>query len=135
VVLSFAREAKLDGTETNAGSGREDAALKSWVASNMETIAQVSSSDYIAVKFTGAGANAVRAMQDFKYTDSTKVDGLKALKEGMFELCQFAKQRGVKVMVDAESSLHQPAIDYLTLEAMAKYNTDGSALVFNTYQM
>jgi proline dehydrogenase len=135
VVLSFAREAKLDGTETNAGSGREDAALKSWVASNMETIAQVSSSDYIAVKFTGAGANAVRAMQDFKHTDSTKVDGLQALKEGMFELCQFAKQRGVKVMVDAESSLHQPAIDYLTLEAMAKYNTDGSALVFNTYQM
>ncbi|KAF9739627.1 hypothetical protein PMIN03_005111 [Paraphaeosphaeria minitans] len=135
VVLSFAREAKLDGTETNSTSGEEDVALKSWVASNIETIAQVSSSDYIAVKFTGAGAKAVQAMQEFKYTDSTKVDGLKALKEGMFEVCEFAKQRRVKVMVDAESSLHQPAIDHLTLEAMAKYNTDGSALVFNTYQM
>ncbi|KAF2451362.1 FAD-linked oxidoreductase [Karstenula rhodostoma CBS 690.94] len=135
VVLSFAREAKLDGHETDSVSGSEDVALKSWVASNIETISQVSSSDYIAVKFTGAGAKAVQAMQNFKYTDSTMVDGLTALKEGMFELCEFAKQRGVKVMVDAESSLHQPAIDYLTLEAMAKYNTDGSALVFNTYQM
>ncbi|KAL1597970.1 hypothetical protein SLS60_008458 [Paraconiothyrium brasiliense] len=135
VVLSFAREAKLDGSETTAAAGKEDLALKSWVASNIETISQVSSSDYIAVKFTGAGANAVQAMQNFKYTDSTMVDGLKALKDGMFEVCEFAKQRGVKVMVDAESSLHQPAIDYLTLEAMAKYNTEGSALVFNTYQM
>ena len=135
VVLSFAREAKLDGSETKSAAGAEDKALKSWVASNIETISQVSSSDYIAVKFTGAGAASVKAMQDFKHTDSTHTDGLNALKHGMFEVCEFAKQRGVKVMVDAESSLHQPAIDYLTLEAMAAYNTQGSALVFNTYQM
>ncbi|KAF1969673.1 FAD-linked oxidoreductase [Bimuria novae-zelandiae CBS 107.79] len=135
VALSFAREAKLDGSAANSNSGAEDKALSSWVASNIETISQVSSNDYIAVKFTGAGAASVKAMQDFNFTDSTKFDGLKALKDGMFEICDFAKQRGVKVMVDAESSLHQPAIDYLTLEAMAAFNTQGSALVFNTYQM
>ncbi|KAK3202908.1 hypothetical protein GRF29_154g1157102 [Pseudopithomyces chartarum] len=135
VVLSFAREAKLDGSATTSAAGAEDKALKSWVASNIETISQVSSSDYIAVKFTGAGAASVKAMQDYNYTDAMKTEGLKALKDGMFEVCEFAKQKGVKVMVDAESSLHQPAIDYLTLEAMAAYNTNGSAVVFNTYQM
>ena len=135
VVLSFAREAKLDGSATTSAAGAEDKALKSWVASNIETVSQVSSSDYIAVKFTGAGAASVKAMQDFHYTDSSKVDGLKPLRDGMFEVCEFAKQRGVKLMVDAESSLHQPAIDYLTLEAMAAFNTQGTAVVFNTYQM
>jgi hypothetical protein len=121
VVLSFAREAKLDDAGSSAESTVDDSSLKSWVSSNLKTIAQVGSGDYIAVKFTGAGAAAVKAMDEFTSNAAKSIDvatispGMKALKNALFEMCVAGKQKGVKIMVDAESSHHQPAIDYLTL--------------------
>jgi proline dehydrogenase len=125
VVLSFAREAKPNDASSSTESAVDDSQLKSWVSSNLKTIAQVGSGDYIAVKFTGAGAAAVQAMEDFSASNSTNAvnppiatantSGMKALKNALFEMCAAGQQKGVKIMVDAESSLHQPAIDYLTL--------------------
>ena len=45
----------------------------------------------------------------------------------------YAKSRKVRVMVDAEQSFYQPAINSLTLEMMKMYNTE-EVVVFNTYQ-
>jgi len=125
VVLSFAREAKPNDAGSSTKSAVDDSQLKNWVSSNLKTIAQVGSGDYIAVKFTGAGAAVVKAMEDFSASNSTNAanpsvasantSGMKALKDALFEMCVAGQQKGVKIMVDAESSLHQPAIDYLTL--------------------
>lgn len=40
----------------------------------------------------------------------------------------------VKLMVDAEHTYYQPAIDHLSLELMRSYNKGGSAVIYNTYQ-
>lgn len=145
VVLSFAREAKLDGTTGNATAAQNAAQLRDWASANIETITQVGSGDYIAIKLTGAGPAAVKAMEDFHaanpafktFQPDAKVDAssLNALRGAVFEICEAAEKYNVKMMVDAESSHHQPAIDYLTLEAMAAFNKNGRALVSNTYQM
>ncbi len=49
-------------------------------------------------------------------------------------ICKSAHEAGIPVMVDGEESWIQPAIDELTREMMAEFNTD-QCIVYNTYQM
>lgn len=114
VVLAFAREAKLDGLATGSALVKDDSHLQSWVACNLDTVNHVGPGDYIALKFTGAGQAAVNALEDFNHTKSSsasvpadkKDQRLVVLKDAMFEICAEAEKKDVKVMVDAESSLH-----------------------------
>jgi proline dehydrogenase len=48
-------------------------------------------------------------------------------------IVRYAEERNVRVMIDAEQSYLQAAINRLTMEMMRKYNTE-KACVFNTYQ-
>ncbi len=47
-------------------------------------------------------------------------------------LAAAAAESGVKLMVDAEHSYFQPAIDHVVKELQREYNRGGSAVVFNT---
>ncbi|CAH0488422.1 unnamed protein product [Peronospora farinosa] len=49
-------------------------------------------------------------------------------------LANEASERGVKLMVDAEQTYMQPAIDHLTLNLQRKYNRDGADVIYNTFQ-
>ncbi|KAE9019930.1 Proline dehydrogenase 1 [Phytophthora rubi] len=49
-------------------------------------------------------------------------------------LANDAAERGVKLMVDAEQTYMQPAIDHLTLNLQRKYNRDGADVIYNTFQ-
>jgi proline dehydrogenase len=55
-------------------------------------------------------------------------------KERFASIFELASKLGVPVMVDAEESWIQPAIDQLVISFMKKYNKD-RALVYNTAQM
>jgi proline dehydrogenase len=57
-----------------------------------------------------------------------------AMRRRLYELADVAKENGVRMMVDAEQSYFQPAIDSMVLELQREYNRD-SAVVFNTYQL
>ena len=48
--------------------------------------------------------------------------------------CEAAKGNGVKLLIDAEESWLQPAINRLVEEMMEKFNTD-EVIIFNTVQM
>tara|TARA_A100000164_G_scaffold372787_1_gene402589 strand:- start:129 stop:1307 length:1179 start_codon:yes stop_codon:yes gene_type:complete len=49
--------------------------------------------------------------------------------------CKFAKNENVRLLIDAEESWLQDAIDEIALELMRKYNTGKEPLIFNTAQM
>ena len=50
------------------------------------------------------------------------------------EICSLAHERDVKILVDAEESWIQDAIDQIVLKMMLKYNKE-KAVVYNTSQM
>lgn len=55
------------------------------------------------------------------------------LEQRVMQLGHAAKSSGVRMLVDAEQSYFQPAIDGLAMKLMKEYNR-GDAIVFNTYQ-
>lgn len=50
------------------------------------------------------------------------------------EICAVCKSRSIRVIVDAESQHFQTGIAAVTLDLMRRFNQDGSAVVYNTYQ-
>jgi hypothetical protein len=50
------------------------------------------------------------------------------------EIATKCKSRGIQIIVDAESQHWQSGINLTTLELMRKFNTDGKAVIYNTYQ-
>ncbi|KAH9487282.1 Proline dehydrogenase 1, mitochondrial [Psilocybe cubensis] len=74
---------------------------------------------------------------------ASQIRELRELYSNLRRICIKAQERGVKVIVDAEYSWYQPAIDALTLALMREFNSldkkqSGSALiqplVYNTFQ-
>ena len=61
------------------------------------------------------------------------VQGMKRLRARLEQIAEKTKSLDARIMIDAEQTYLQPAIDYFTLELMRKHNK-GVAYVYNTYQ-
>ncbi|OKP13685.1 Proline dehydrogenase 1, mitochondrial [Penicillium subrubescens] len=101
--------------------------IEAWRKGTLETVEQLEDGDYLAVKLTGAGPTVTEA---FSKGDLPPTQMMNA----MDEICQRCKERNVRILVDAESQHFQWGILRLTLDLMRKYNRDGYAVVYNTYQ-
>eukprot|EP00195_Chlamydomonas_chlamydogama_P012380 CAMPEP_0202907550 /NCGR_PEP_ID=MMETSP1392-20130828/43042_1 /ASSEMBLY_ACC=CAM_ASM_000868 /TAXON_ID=225041 /ORGANISM="Chlamydomonas chlamydogama, Strain SAG 11-48b" /LENGTH=585 /DNA_ID=CAMNT_0049596507 /DNA_START=23 /DNA_END=1777 /DNA_ORIENTATION=+ len=71
-------------------------------------------------------------LRDGCLTDE-EVELVRAIKRRLGTIAQRAVERGVKLMVDAEHTFFQPAIDHMTFYLMSEYNKE-QAVIFNTYQ-
>jgi hypothetical protein len=54
--------------------------------------------------------------------------------DAVHEIASKCRERGLKVIVDAESQIYQKGIDRMALDLMRTYNRDGYAVLYNTYQ-
>ncbi|KAG9568579.1 FAD-linked oxidoreductase, partial [Aureobasidium melanogenum] len=133
IVLANAREAQPT-TDSHVGSVIDDVQCEEWVNNNLESVQQAEPGDYVGLRFTGAGAAAAKFLSDFSATCkshsseeacklySSEMQYFVSQVEG---ICKAAAARQIRVLIDAESSTYQRAIDCAALRA----------LVLNTYQM
>lgn len=99
-----------------------------WTNGTLETVKMTCPGDFVALKFTGAGSQAL-------YDLSNQRDPSPALREAINSVCNLADKRGVRLLFDAEQQAVQAGIDAWTLEYMSKYNTEpGKAVIYGTYQ-
>lgn len=100
-----------------------------WKLGTLETVKLAGPDDFVALKFTGAGS---QALFDLKQ----EADPSPALKEAIDSICDLAAARGIRLLFDAEQQAIQAGIDAWTLSYMRKYNgkTPGKAVIYGTYQ-
>ncbi|KAL2195553.1 FAD-linked oxidoreductase-like protein [Corynascus similis CBS 632.67] len=136
VILGYAKEVVLtdaqmrDLTACTTGTVAEECVrteITPWANGTMETVMLASPGDFVALKFTGAGRQALYAL-------SKRLPPSEALSSAIDGICQLAASRGVRLLFDAEQQALQPGIDDWSLEYMRKFNTPDSAVVYGTYQ-
>ncbi|KAJ3251842.1 hypothetical protein HDU77_005626 [Chytriomyces hyalinus] len=116
-------------------------------ASQLDKLNNVSKLDWIAVSdhFTFANkgirsgllttlpASVHQLMHPIQ--SANDFETLDAVVEDLHLLMKHAADKQVKVMVDAEQTYFQRAIDDVALELCRRFNVNGNVVVFNTYQM
>ncbi|GAB1309830.1 proline dehydrogenase [Madurella fahalii] len=136
VILGYAKEvvlteAQAAGLESCGSGAVADECVRTevdpWATGTMETVLLASPGDFVALKFTGAGRQALYAL-------SRRLPPSEALATAIDGICQLAASRGVRLLFDAEQQAFQPGIDGWTLEFMRKYNTPDRAVIYGTYQ-
>ncbi|KAL5594823.1 uncharacterized protein BROUX77_008170 [Berkeleyomyces rouxiae] len=136
VILCYAKEVVLKEEQLKTladcmGEGAAEAVaneITPWKNGTLETVSLAGPGDFVAVKFTGAGRQALYAL-------SEGMDPPPELTAAINQVCDLAVERGVRLLFDAEQARLQPGIDKWTLNYMRKYNkSSDDAVIFGTYQ-
>ncbi len=119
------------------GKGDEESFDKT-TAEIYKTIIESSKTSYMpfaVFKVSGLGDyHLLIKVQEGKKLNDEELAAFGRMKGRVDQLCKAAFDQGIKILVDAEESWFQDAIDELAYEAMEKYNTH-RCVVYNTYQM
>ncbi|KAI1454679.1 proline dehydrogenase [Annulohypoxylon moriforme] len=137
VILGYAREIVLTEAQTknlsacDSGPVVEECVrneIGPWAAGTLETVRLARPSDFVALKFSGAGRQALYALKN-------RLPPPKELRKAIDDICNLAAERNVPLLFDAEQMAVQAGIDDWTLEYQRKYNkTPGHAIIYGTYQ-
>ncbi|KAI1119051.1 proline dehydrogenase [Nemania sp. NC0429] len=137
VILGYGKEVVLTDEQTrdlsSSAEGRtaEECNLNEitpWAEGTMETLKLAGPDDFVALKFSGAGRQALYALKN-------RLPPPPQLKKAIDEICDLAAERDVPLLFDAEQTAIQAGIDDWTLQYQRKYNTKpGHAIIYGTYQ-
>ena len=91
--------------------------------------------DYAVFKPTGVGRLSLMEKKDRRLELSKEeLKEYNRIYQRFEKICQYASDKGVKIMIDAEESWIQETVDKFAHKLMAKFNKD-KVVVFNTVQM
>ncbi|KAL8673793.1 MAG: hypothetical protein Q9168_001805 [Polycauliona sp. 1 TL-2023] len=128
IVLNYAKELVFDkGAPVQQNEADQAKDIENWKQGLLKTVKLVNRGDYAALKFSGAGPSIVQRLIG-------KLPPPAAISQATKEVCDYAKDTGIKLLWDAEQNAVQPGIDQWTLDLQRKYNRDGVAVVYGTYQ-
>lgn len=132
VILGYAREICMDEKDAKDASKRANEAksnvheISKWAQGNSATVNMAQEGDFVALKFTGAGKQALQHLTEKKPMPLQ-------IEKAVTEVCELAKVKRVRLLFDAEQDAVQTGIDAWTVEYMKRYNKE-NALVYGTYQ-
>ncbi len=140
--LATARELGASGVGTildySVEGKEDDASLDATTAEVLRTIEAAAGSKDIpfsVFKPSGIGQLAIwEAVSEGRTLDPLQQRTWETIIQRMERICGAAAKAGVPVLVDAEESWLQPAIDGLVERMMERFNRD-SAVVYNTVQL
>jgi proline dehydrogenase len=133
VMLGYAREVCLGKNQAEslgsrvADDGLNVDEISSWTKGTLATVGMAQKGDFVSVKFTGAGTQALQHLAMGRAPSPP-------LEKSITQVCELAETRGVKLLFDAEQDAVQAGIDAWTIAYMKRYNRSGQALVYGTYQ-
>ncbi|CAN9259192.1 unnamed protein product [Alternaria alternata] len=139
VILTYAKEMVFDHKNESANHhtsdkfvdakaiAAHDTDIEAWRAGTLRTLDLISEGDILALKTTGGGPAVSMAFSKGELPPQQMLDALD-------EIATKCKERNVQIIVDAESQHWQKGIARTSLELMRKFNRDGKAVIYNTYQ-
>ncbi|KAI5923948.1 FAD-linked oxidoreductase [Camillea tinctor] len=137
VILGYAKEVVLNKSQERDLSGCAEGAeaeecirneITPWANGTLETVRLAQPGDFVALKFSGAGRQALYALKN-------RLPPSKHLANAIDEICNLAAERDVPLLFDAEQMAIQAGIDDWTMHYQRKHNTiPGHAIIYGTYQ-
>ncbi|KAA6440546.1 proline dehydrogenase [Dyadobacter flavalbus] len=115
-----------------------ETSFEATAAEILKTIDKASVSNTIpfsVFKVTGiASAELLEKIQRDEHLSEQEQNAYTLVRQRIERLCSYAKEKDVRIFIDAEESWIQGVIDDLAYEMMQKYNKE-KAIVYNTYQL
>nr|CAC18796.1 proline oxidase [Aspergillus nidulans] len=130
VLLGYAREVLVGESKTDPRdeqASRQE--IQTWLDGTLQTVDMAQEGDFVALKFTGMGIQALEYLQN-QAPPSPFMD------EAIKQVCDLAISRNVRLLVDAEEQAVQPGIEeWATMyQKYCNSRTPGRAIFYNTYQ-
>ncbi|KAK4690519.1 proline dehydrogenase, partial [Lecanoromycetidae sp. Uapishka_2] len=134
VILAYGKEIVLARGEKISKSSRSSEHtiqkdVQEWKEGTLKTVQMAHEGDFIGLKFSGAGRDAMRQL-------AAGEPPTRDIAEATTDICELAKARGVRLLFDAEQDAVQHGIDAWTLQFQHRYNNAAldQAIVYGTYQ-
>lgn len=123
VILEYAREVLKDDAHSD-----ELADIEFWKSGMLKSVEFAADGDFLAMKWSGMGPAAMKRM-------AKKEKPTKEMWEAMKSVGTAAAAKNMALLPSAEETWNLPGYHDWTMDMQREFNTNGTSVVYNTYQM